>query len=296
MFLGLIVTSLMLSILAQPYSAFGQFSTVLEDSDNNNNTPASPPSTDVGDISVPPSTAVTTFVDDTGLTIGYVPPGWTVIDHDNTSPRAMEIIQNWRKAGDDRPADAVDLCPPYSKGEQSEFLSDSSHVTYYCTFPEAGMVSVSYFPNMDEDSRFLARATERDPQTGLFIMTRNLTAQDVMDRGIRATYDYDVVESKDVLVNVTEENGMLRQVPGMMVLYTDGYYDLAGVGLYIAVGDAGYEIIVGGPGSINLYHITEEYPDPRGEPIKVYGIGLDNLPAVMDEPMKIIRSVSVTTK
>ena len=35
-------------------------------------------------------------------------------------------------------------------------------------------------------------------------------------------------------------------------------------------------------------------PDPRGEPIPIHGIGLDNLPLVMAEPMQIINSVSIT--
>jgi hypothetical protein len=34
--------------------------------------------------------------------------------------------------------------------------------------------------------------------------------------------------------------------------------------------------------------------DPRGQPIKIHGTGVDNLPAVMDEPMKIVNFVSVS--
>lgn len=40
-----------------------------------------------GDIVITPNNNTnTTFVDDSGLTIGEVPPGWTIIDTDNSGP------------------------------------------------------------------------------------------------------------------------------------------------------------------------------------------------------------------
>jgi hypothetical protein len=39
-----------------------------------------------GDKVIPPSTNAKQYTDDVGVTIGYVPPNWTVIDHDNTNP------------------------------------------------------------------------------------------------------------------------------------------------------------------------------------------------------------------
>src|SRR5215212_10565919 len=59
-------------------------------------------------IQQPNNTTVTKFVDDTGLVIDYVPPGWAVIDHDNTSPKAMKIK---KEQSDDT---TLSLCPPYS--------------------------------------------------------------------------------------------------------------------------------------------------------------------------------------
>jgi hypothetical protein len=44
------------------------------------------------------------------------------------------------------------------------------------------------------------------------------------------------------------------------------------------------------------YNAPLSNDDPRGEPIPIHGIGLDNLPPVMDEPMKIINSVSITRR
>jgi hypothetical protein len=36
--------------------------------------------------------------------------------------------------------------------------------------------------------------------------------------------------------------------------------------------------------------------NPRGDPVPIHGIGHDNLPPVMAEPMKIISSVSATRR
>jgi hypothetical protein len=129
---------------------------------------------------------------------------------------------------------------------------------------------------------------------------RNITAQDVLDTSTWRPL-LGIVQSKTVPVNVTTtENGTLQQqkVQGLMALFTDGDYNLAKVGLYFVVdiehdnkNVTGYEVSVWGPGLMEGFM---DRSDPRGEPIKIHGIGLDNLQAVLDEPMKVINSVSLT--
>jgi hypothetical protein len=151
---------------------------------------------------------------------------------------------------------------------------------------------------MDQNEDILVRATERDPQTGLF--TLNLTAQSVLDYTRRPLSDM-IVQNKTVPINVTNpKDGTSWQVPGLLVLFTnplDLYLDH--IGLYIVDNTTGYEIRVNGPAGTpesSLPDYPPGAPDPRGDPIPIHGIGLDILPAVMDEPMKIINSISVTRR
>jgi hypothetical protein len=62
--------------------------------------------------------------------------------------------------------------------------------------------------------------------------------------------------------------------------------------LYFVDHTTGYLITVYGPrGTPEPLRSGETFPtDPRGEPIRIHGIGLDNLPEVMQEPLKIINS------
>jgi hypothetical protein len=105
-----------------------------------------------------------------------------------------------------------------------------------------------------------------------------------------------------VSINVTNvQDGASWQVQGMQVLFTDPIeLKLSEVGLYLVDYNTGFEITVGGPVGTPDQDLTlpgfPTAPDPRGEPIAIYGIGLDKLPAVMDEPMKIINSVSITRR
>jgi hypothetical protein len=95
--------------------------------------------------------------------------------------------------------------------------------------------------------------------------------------------------------------GTSWQVPGLLVLFTSPTeLELKRVGLYFIDHTTGYEIVVNGPSGASepplLPKSPPNPPGPRGDPIPIHGIGLDNLPAVMDEPMKIINSISITRK
>ena len=304
MSLAIIVTALMLSTVTH-YSAFGQFN--LPDVSNSPSTQSEEPTTEppmtddlcqtvetaIGGEVVPPNTTVTTFTDDTGLTINHVPPGWTVIDHDNTSPQAIETGSN---------SEALLMCPPYSKPERvSDLTLRTSGERYSCD--KAGEVLVTHYTSTEDERAFVNRATEKDPETGIFVL-RELTAQDIRDMTLRDVF-MGVVQSKTVPVNITAtENGTLlqEQVPGLLTLWNDGEYNLALVTLHFVVyhdhdnkNATAYESSVWGPGFYeSAFSSGFDTSDPRGEPIKVHGIGLDNLPAVLDEPMKIINSISVS--
>lgn len=233
-----------------------------------------------GDTMIPPNnTTVTKFVDDTGLTINYVPPGWSVIDHDNTSPEEVALEQELI-----RPS-AVTLCPPYSKVDTSDPSS------YECTEPNEGEVQVSYYPAMDKNEYFVPRATVVNPNTGLLEL--NLTGQNILDYTISPVWDM-IVQKKTVPVNVTHsENGTSWQVQGLLVLFTNPIeLKLKGMGLYFVDNTTGYDIQVHGP----QWGGEEEEPDVRGDAIPIHGIGLDNLPPVMAEPMQIINSLSITRR
>ena len=82
----------------------------------------------------------------------------------------------------------------------------------------------------------------------------------------------------------------------MLVLFTDPTeLNLKRVELNIVDYITGYQLTIDGPvGSESP--LGSQTPDPRGEPIPIHGIGLDNLPAVMAEPMQIINSVSITRR
>jgi hypothetical protein len=243
--------------------------------------------TPTGDKVIAPSTTVTKFIDDTGLTINHVPPGWSVIDHDNTSPeevsRQQELGGFW----------AVTLCPPYSK------VNTSSQFSYGCE-PIHGQVLIWHYPTMDKNEYIVPEATVVNPDTGLLEL--NLTAQNILDYTTSPVYDM-VVQQKTVPISVTApENGTSLQLSGLLVLLTDPTeLKLSEVGLYFVDNTTGYSITVSGPvGTPDpdeaLPLFIPRTPDPRGDPIPIHGIGLDNLPPVMAEPMKIINSISITRR
>ena len=144
---------------------------------------------------------------------------------------------------------------------------------------------------MDKHEYFVPRATVVNPDNGLLEL--NLTAQNILDYTISPVWDM-IVQNKTVPINVTfSENGTSWQVQGLLVLIADStVLTLNRVGLYFVDYTTDYRITVNGP-----VEIQEPHPqDPRGDPIMIYGIGLDNLPPVMAEPMQIINSVSITRR
>lgn len=241
-----------------------------------------------GDIVItPPSTTVANYIDDSGLTINYVQPGWTVVDDDNTSPEEAALQQ------DTGTATLATLCPPYSRAETSGGLTIEN-----CAQPNHGQVFIRYFPALDKQESFVQRATVVNPDTGLFEL--NLTAQTLVEWTMSPLTDM-IVQKKTVPVNVTfAGNGTTSQVPGLLVLFTSPTeLDLGRVGLYFIDHTTGYEIKVNGPVGAPepLFPDSPPIPpDPRGDPIPIHGIGLDNLPAVMAEPMQIVNSVSITRR
>ena len=262
-------------------------------------------------IQQPNNTTVTKFVDDTGLVIDYVPPGWAVIDHDNTSPKAMKIK---KEQSDDT---TLSLCPPYSVVKKlTEYDSHAAWFganLYRCDsraadqIDAAGQIVVHYKPNIEQDEDILRMTTQRDPSTDLLVM-REITGQDVFDadttRADRVSTG--IVESKTVPINITTQDQGQQQTQGLMVLLTDREFNLVKVALYFTVDTdhdnknvTSYEMSVWGPGFVDNFYISDYFQttdtDLRGEPIKVHGIGLDSMPAVMDDAMKILKSVSIST-
>jgi hypothetical protein len=260
----------------------------------------------LGDKVIPSSDTITTFVDDTGFTINEVPPGWTVIDHDNTSPGTAE------RQRESNIVTIATLCPPYSKAESRPQLVEGvgEEGEYICADPRRGEIPIVSFPSMDQRPMVLAEATEEDPQTGLLVL--NLTAESVLEHAFNPISD-EMVQNKTVPIDITyAENGTTSQIPGIMALFMNpDDFNLSYVGLYFIDHEnnaTGYEIKVDGPrgpptaGGLVLPdtpilpNTSPSTPDPRGEPIQIHGIGLDNLPPILDEPMQIMNSVSITSR
>ena len=103
-----------------------------------------------GDVIIPPSTTVTKFVDDTGLTINYVPPGWTIIDNDNSSPEVGELQRNMSTT-----AQAVTLCPPGTGTEPGPLSGGDFFGNQYDCATQGGghygQIVIDYFPAMDQN-------------------------------------------------------------------------------------------------------------------------------------------------
>lgn len=309
--------------------------------------------TTIGDKIIPPSNSVTTYVNDTGLTINYVPPGWTAIDHNTTSqettvststattvrelgstpvqyggtggsggiaspeelqeceqlgiPRencsdvtilakkrliaAQENSQNPRNLDSAQGDLVAELCPPGSTAVEKYLVAEGE--TYTCD-PPFGSILIRQHNNL-QDSSFVYAVTDRDPTTGLFVL--NVTAEDILAY-TKEPSDLGV-QNKSVYVNITYfDNGTSWKVPGLIALITEvPDYHFNYLGLYFVDYTTGYSLKVYGPRETESEGMTtSNIPDLRGDPIPIHGIGLDNLPAVMDEPMKIINSVSITRR
>lgn len=268
--------SLVTSSLSMTAVVFGQTA---------NNTTTTATEAQRGEKVIPPSTTVTKFVDDTGLTINQVPPGWTIVDEDNTSPEeaALEL-----KVGT---ATLATLCPPYSKAAVTDEYFNN------CAEPNYGQIFITSYPALDKQESFVQSATVVNPDTGLLEL--NLTAQALLDYTTSPYFEM-VVQKKTVSVNTTNPNdGTSQQVPGLLVLFTNPTeLNLSKVGFYFVDNTTGYSMTVIGPVGTPEEALPgfTTAPDPRGESIPIHGIGLDNLPPVMDEPLQIINSVSITRK
>jgi hypothetical protein len=181
------------------------------------------------------------------------------------------------------------IMPPYSK------VDTSNPFFHYTCEPRYGQVIIERILALDKNDDIARDATVVDPQTGLWVL--NLTAQLLMDN---TKFLFDImVQDKSVPINVTyAENGTTWQMPGILALFTDSDLDLNRVGLYFVDHTTGYYIRVNGPSETPEPIFSDEpvTPDPRGDSIPIHGIGLNNLPPVMAEPLKIINSVSLTRR
>ncbi|MDQ3847521.1 MAG: hypothetical protein M3261_01030, partial [Thermoproteota archaeon] len=211
------------------------------------------------------------YTDDTGFTVN-LPPGWTAVDHDNTSQEAKGIAASQLKEI------LVEFCPP----RQGSVVNATNAIP--CN-EDLGMVRVSRYVNMDVNPDFAHGASSLDPSTGLIIM--NLTAQDLVDFHNRWSPNMNIVQNKDVLINVssssTDNGGLQWRIPGKLVLAGNQINQLGWIQLLFVDGTSGYEAT---------------YIAPKGqygstEPTSIFGIGLDQLPDEFRPVMQILTSASL---
>jgi hypothetical protein len=215
------------------------------------------------------STNSTTYTDDTGFTVN-LPPGWTPADWNNTSQEAKEIAASQLRET------LVEFCPP---GQSAVNIS-----TYIVRCSgDFGIIRVSRHLNMDTNPDFAPGASSVDPSTGLIVM--NLTAQDLVDFHDSWSPNMIVVQSKDVLVNVSssDNGGAHWQIPGKLILAANQINQLGWIELLFVDWTSGYEVS----------YIAPKGRGGPGEPISIYGISLDNLPPQLEPVMQIMTSASL---
>jgi hypothetical protein len=215
------------------------------------------------------STNSTTYIDDTGFTV-ELPQGWTAVDQDNTSEEAREIGASQLRET------LVEFCPP-----RQSTINVSANIVR-CS-DDFGIIRVSRYVNMDMNPDFARGASSVDPSTGLIIM--NLTAHDLVEFHDRRSPNMIIVQSKDVLVNVSSsDNGEAQwKIPGKLILAANQINQLGWIELLFVDWTSGYEV---------------SYIAPKGrgevvEPISIFGIGLDNLPPELEPIMQIMTSVNL---
>jgi hypothetical protein len=211
----------------------------------------------------------TTYTDDTGFTVD-LPPGWTPADWNNTSQEAKEIAASQLRET------LVEFCPP---GQSAVNIS-----TYIVRCSgDFGIIRVSRHLHMDTNPDFAPGASSVDPSTGLIVM--NLTAQDLVDFHDRLSPNMIIVQSKDVLVNVSssDNGGAHWQIPGKLILAANQINQLGWIELLFVDWTSGYEVS----------YIAPKGRGGPGEPISIYGISLDNLPPQLEPVMQIMTSVSL---
>ncbi len=212
---------------------------------------------------------LTTYTDDSGFTV-TLPPGWTPVDWDNSSPEAREVAASQLKET------LVEFCPI------GQSIVDNTTSVARCN-DDLGVIQVSRYLNMDINPDFAHGATTVDPSTGLIVL--DLTAEDLIDFHNRASSNMIIVQSKDQLVNVTssENGGTQWQIPGKLTLAANQINQLGWMQLFFVDWTSGYEV---------------SYSVPKGqrgssEPISIFGIGMDNLPQELQPILQILTSVNV---
>jgi hypothetical protein len=211
----------------------------------------------------------TIYTDDTGFTVS-LPPGWTPIDVDNTSQESREVAASQLRET------LVEFCPI----DQSSL--DNTTGIARCN-DELGIVQVFRYINMDTNPDFARGASTVDPSTGLIVL--DLTAQDLIDFHNRASPNMIIVQSKDVLVNVSSsENGRTEwQILGRLTLAANQINQLGWIQLFFVDWTNGYEV----------RYLIPRGQQGSGEPISIFGIGLDNLPQELHPILQIMSSVNL---
>jgi hypothetical protein len=232
------------------------------------------------------STAATTFKDDTGFTV-KLPPGWTVLDYINTGLEGGGVEES-----DDfissLGSSILSICPP----DQGVITEEQDTIAEEMECPPGqGQILVKWYLNIDTNEYFIPYINEVDPETGAFNL--NITADSLIQVSQELLPSIELVETKDMFVNITDtSNGTQWQVPGKLALFSTPNNTIHHIGLYFLdnTNTTGYEVTYLGPRG-NEDPILG--PDPRGEPIPVSGIGLDNLPQIFNDPIQIFNSVSI---
>lgn len=233
-------------------------------------------------ITTTPTT--TTFTDDTGFTV-QLPPGWTAVDLNNTDHQLEEA-----PAISATDYNLLELCPPGQSvlSENEPFPRNPGCRGYF------GSIQVQRFLNLDNEKSFVPYAgSSVDPKTDPKVL--NITAYDIIEY-TKDPWDI-LLDTKDIPVNVTDvSDGTHWQVAGKLALLSTIDEKLKYIGLYFVVEDlynntAGYRVTYSAPAG------PEADPslmgDPRGDPIPIYGIDLDNLPPSFEPIMQILESVSI---
>jgi hypothetical protein len=225
-----------------------------------------------------PMTALTTnstiYTDDTGFTVD-LPPGWTAVDLDNTSQEAKEIAASQLRET------LVEFCPQ----RQSATMNISTQMVRCDN--DIGIIQVSRYVNMDRNPDFARGASSIDPSTGLIVM--NLTAEDLVDFHDRVSPEMIIVQSKDVLVNVSSSSsdnaGAQWKTPGKLILAANQINQLGWIQLLFVDWTSGYEVSYVAP--------KGRGGGAAGETISIFGIGLDNLPSELEPIMQIMTSANL---
>ena len=182
-------------------------------------------------------------------------PRWTSIDWDNTSQEARQVAASQLKET------LAEFCPI----DQSSL--DNTTDMARCN-DDLGIIQVSRYINMDTNPEFARGASTVDPSTGLIVL--DLTAQDIVDFYNRGSPNMVIVQSKDLIVNVSgsDNGGTQWQIPGKLIFAANQINQVGWIQLLFVDWTSGYEVS----------YMVPKGQGGSGEPISIFGIGLDNLP------------------